>query len=145
MNSKRILVVEDDPLVLKVLTDRLRDKSYEIVAARNIPDAVHEVRTRAPDLMILDLNLRERDKAHLVTNGLAFLSLLRRSLPEAGCPVIVYSVDTSERVRARARSLGVDAVIDKSRPLAELLGAVASVLKDAAPAERLHSTVNAEG
>jgi two-component system, NtrC family, nitrogen regulation response regulator NtrX len=136
MSGQQILVVEDDPLTAKVLTARLRDQGYEVAAARDVPEASHLIRTRRPDLMILDLTLRDGDREILVTNGLGFLTLLRQSRPEFKCPVIIYSVDTSAKVQSRAATLGVSATINKAGPLAELLSAVRRALEEAPPAER---------
>jgi CheY-like chemotaxis protein len=137
MSYEQILVVEDDPVACKVLTSRLTDQGYQVMAAHNVPDAVHAVRVMIPDLMILDLNLRERDKSLLITNGLGFLQLLRQSHPDADCPVIVYTVDTSPEAQARARNLGVKVVIDKTHPLDELLAAVRRALAEDRSSDRL--------
>jgi CheY-like chemotaxis protein len=132
MSAEHIMVVEDDRLVMSVVTSQLRAQNYEVTRAMNITDAMQAIRKQAPDLMILDLTLLDADPFSGLTDGFAFLTLLRRHHPEASFPVIIYSVDHSPRVQARAQALGACAVIEKGGPLGQLLDSVRTAL-DARP------------
>jgi DNA-binding response OmpR family regulator len=128
MSGEHILVVEDDQLVQSILQARLRAQGYKVTQAGSVTQALHATSSQAPDLMILDLTLLDGDPFAGLTDGLAFLSLLRRTKPEAAFPVIIYSVDDSPAVQARARALGVCAVLKKGGRLNEVLDTVRHTL-----------------
>jgi DNA-binding response OmpR family regulator len=53
----RIVVIEDDPTILRGLADNLRAESYDVMTAANGEDGYRIVREQSPDLVILDLML----------------------------------------------------------------------------------------
>jgi DNA-binding response OmpR family regulator len=57
----RIVVIEDDPAILRVLTDNLRFQNYEVLVAANGEEGYRLVREKQPDLVILDLMLPGMD------------------------------------------------------------------------------------
>ena len=128
MNAEHILLIEDDVIVSSVVTSRLRGQGYEVTGVGTVPEALRAVRLRMPDLVILDLTLVDAGVAAGLTDGFAFLVLLRRNHLQANLPVIIHSVDDSAKVRERARALGVRAVIKKGGPPEELLNAVRAAL-----------------
>jgi CheY-like chemotaxis protein len=130
MQGEFILIVEDDSLVVKVLTNQLRAYGFQVVAALSAPEAVQAVRAQMPDLMVLDLTLSLSDGSSGLTNGLAFLTMLRRNHPEADFPVVVYTVDDSAKSKARAKAAGVVAVLKKGCPLQELMGVIRKALDE---------------
>jgi two-component system, OmpR family, KDP operon response regulator KdpE len=99
MPSKRILIVEDDPSMRKVLHARLKTEGYDAVPVADAVSAFADVRKQPPDLILLDLGLP----------GGGGLNLMQRmqSIPRlAVVPIIVLS--------ARERSTGIEAeVLDK--------------------------------
>ena len=129
MNSEHILVVEDTNLVRILVRSRLEAAGYQVVGAGTVSEALQAIKTRMPDLLILDLSLATTDLAEL-TDGFAFLSLLRRNHPEADPAVIIYSVNHSPEVEARARTLGAAAVIDKKGGVPALLNTVRATLDE---------------
>ncbi len=58
MKRKKILAVDDDPVVLKALTIKLEAKGYQVVPAVDGSQAVSAVRTQKPDLILLDLTFQ---------------------------------------------------------------------------------------
>jgi len=128
MSSEKILIVEDDPVVMNVLSSQLGSQEYQVTSAATIAEAMAVLRTLAPDLMILDLTLLDTDPFGGLSDGLAFLAVLRRSYPEASFPVIIHTVDDSPSVARRAKACGVFAIFKKGCPIAELLGAVRQAL-----------------
>src|SRR5687768_11305520 len=109
MNTEHILVVEDTNLIRVLVRSRLEAAGYQVAGASTVSEALQAIKTRMPDLLILDLSLAGEGFADL-TDGFAFLSLLRRNHPEADPAVIIYSVDHSPEVEARAKSMGAIAV-----------------------------------
>ncbi len=55
--AKKILVVDDEPDILKVVTFRLRKAGYEIITAEDGQKALNLIKTQRPDLVLLDLRL----------------------------------------------------------------------------------------
>ncbi len=128
MNVEHILLVEDDVVVSSVLTARLKGEGYGVTGAGTVAEALGAIRIRMPDLVILDLTLVTTGAPAGLTDGFAFLIFLRRNHLQADLPVIIHSVDDSPKVRERAKSLGVFAVIKKGGPPEELTSAVRGAL-----------------
>ncbi len=80
----KILVVEDDGELRKVLTDKLMLQHHEIIQAEDGEQAVAKFKTHRPDLVILDLLLPK-------LNGFEVLGQLRQEAGLSKTPVIIYS------------------------------------------------------
>jgi DNA-binding response OmpR family regulator len=128
MGNERILVVEDDLIVMKVLKRALESEGYVVSLAPSSTAAMASARTARPDLMILDLNLIDRESFDSIRDGFGLLEWIRRSLPEANFPVLVHTVDDSPNVDWRARKMGVHGVLKKGRDIGKLLLAVREAL-----------------
>ncbi len=126
--AEHILVVEDDPLVRSLLKAKFQAEGYQVTAAATVGEALRAVRLRMPELIVLDLTVLDVDPFSGLTDGFAFLTMLQRNYPEARIPVIIHSVDNSPAVQARAKSMGVGAVIKKGAPVDQLLQAVRQAL-----------------
>jgi len=84
---RRILLVDDDPRLLVVLAEQLRDDGYEVATARDGQEALRRLEAGWPDLILLDLMMPRID-------GLAFA---RQIKAEADLPIIVLSaIDTAD-------------------------------------------------
>ncbi len=130
MGSEHIFVVEDDPVVTKVLQSQLLEQGYQVTTLPTVADAMRAVRAQTPDLMILDLTLLDDDPFGGLTDGFAFLMLLRRNFPASDFPVIIHSVDDSPKVLARAQECGVYAVVKKGTAIIDLLNVVRTALDE---------------
>jgi len=131
MSAEHILVVEDTNLVRVLISSRLRSEGFDVAGAAKVSEALQAVNTRTPDLIVLDLSLdNEEDQMAGLTDGFAFFGMLRRSYPQADIDVIIYSVDHSPEVHARAKSMGAAAVVDKKAGVASLLEAVRITLDE---------------
>lgn len=124
MNNKRILVLEDATLVRNLLHGRLEAEGYNVASASMASEALQEIRTKMPDLIILDLGLEDEDPFAALTDGFSFLGMVRRGYPGSDTSVIIYSVSCSPEIVARAKSMGVLDVIEKKRGMPALLEAV---------------------
>jgi two-component system response regulator MtrA len=84
---RRILLVDDDPSLLVVLSEQLHDDGYEVATARDGQEALHRLEAGWPDLILLDLMMPKVD-------GLA---LARQIKANADLPIIVLSaIDTAD-------------------------------------------------
>lgn len=118
-NGKRILVVEDDPLVSASIAGELRKNGYQCAEVATGARARNAVAHSRPDLMLLDLGLPDGD-------GVELLKELRASDP---LPVIVISGRDTETDRIRGLDLGADDYITKPFSPREVSSRVTSVLR----------------
>jgi two-component system response regulator VicR len=121
--SARILVVDDEPPIVDLLSYNLRRANYEVVVARDGEEALVKARQEAPDLIILDLMLPRVD-------GLEVCRALRR---ERDVPIIMLTARDSEVDRVVGLELGADDYVVKPFSVRELMARVKNVLRRAEP------------
>lgn len=124
MATKHILLIEDTCLIRGLIQDRLKAEGYEVTAFGVVSEALRDIKTHKPDLLILDLGLTEEDPFSELTDGLAFLRLLLNNYEGKDIPVIVFTNNPSPKVGEQARKLGVKAVLQKVEGVKPLLDAV---------------------
>lgn len=120
---KRILVVEDDAPLARVLTDNLAFEGFEVECASDGPEAIDRSRNFSPDLILLDLMLPSYD-------GFELFGLLRQS---GQTPIIVVSARGQKADKLRGLELGADDYVTKPFDLEELLARVHAVLRRTSP------------
>ncbi|HWB16296.1 MAG TPA: response regulator transcription factor [Vicinamibacterales bacterium] len=122
--KKRILVVEDDAALARVLADNLSFEGFEVrwVADGNL--AVNAARDFVPDLLILDVMLPG-------TNGFDLCCLLRQG---GHTPIVMLTARSQKADKLRGLNLGADDYISKPFDLEELLARIRAVLRRARPA-----------
>jgi DNA-binding response OmpR family regulator len=126
--SERILVVEDDPTLRRILCDNLVFEGYRVEAVSDGKSALAHVRASVPDLVILDLTLPDVD-------GLELCPVLRQT---GKVPIIILSARGQKVDKLRGLKLGADDYITKPFDLQELLARISAVLRRSHPAlERL--------
>jgi DNA-binding response OmpR family regulator len=126
--SDRILIVEDDPTLRRLLCDNLKFEGYRVDAVSDGKAAISYVRSSAPDLVVLDLTLPDID-------GLDLCPVLRQS---GKVPIIILSARGQKADKLKGLKLGADDYITKPFDLQELLARISAVLRRSHPAlERL--------
>jgi two-component system phosphate regulon response regulator PhoB len=123
-SAAKILVVEDEPDIAKVLAHVLAQEGFRVNVAATGQEAVDEVHRKPPDLMILDLMLPD-------FNGFEVLKMLRDSNGFIKMGVIVLTARTDEIDRVLAFELGADDYVMKPFSPRELVLRVRAVLKRA--------------
>ena len=129
--SKRLLLVDDEPNLLRAVAACLRGEGYEVDTARSGEEALVHVAQRLPDLIVSDIRMPHMD-------GYAFARQLR-SNPRTGLIPIVFLTakdESAERI-AGIRS-GVDAYLTKPFEPDELLAVIGNIL---ARVERTHAEI----
>jgi two-component system, OmpR family, KDP operon response regulator KdpE len=106
----RILVVDDDPSLLKALRIGLTARGDEVLVARSGSEAMAQVALAAPDLVILDLGLPDLDG----------LDVCRRIREFSEVPIVVLSAYGDERRKVEALDSGADDFVTKPFGMAEL-------------------------
>jgi two-component system response regulator VicR len=119
----RILVVDDEPPIVDLLSYNLRRANYEVISAQDGEEALAKARQEAPDLIILDLMLPRVD-------GLEVCRALRR---ERDVPIIMLTARDSEVDRVVGLELGADDYVVKPFSVRELMARVKNVLRRAEP------------
>lgn len=112
-DAQRILVVDDDPVVVKATALKLKAKGYAVSTAPDAVSAIHAVRTKRPDLILLDLDLPQ--DVSIAWDGFSVLAWLKRLETTRNIPIIV--VTGSEASKCEHRSLAVGAVGYFQKPL----------------------------
>ena len=118
-----ILVVDDEPPIVDVLSYNLKRANYDVLIARDGEQAVALARREQPDLIILDLMLPKLD-------GLEVHRILRR---ESDVPVIMLTARDSEIDRVVGLELGADDYVVKPFSVAELMARVKNLLRRVTP------------
>ncbi len=121
--TAKILVVDDEPPIVDVLSYNLQRAHYQVVVARDGAQALAVARREQPDLIILDLMLPELD-------GLEVCRALRR---ERDVPIIMLTARDAEIDRVVGLELGADDYVVKPFSVRELMARVKNVLRRVAP------------
>jgi DNA-binding response OmpR family regulator len=116
-----LLLVDADPLSLRVLDVSLRRAGFAVTVARDGTDALERIGTRVPDLVVTDTRLHGGD-------GFSLVKTLRERDGAADLPVIFLSSRESAEESAQARELGVDDVLPKPVFVRELLARIEVLL-----------------
>jgi len=117
--QQRILLVDDDPNLLVVLSEQLRDDGFEVSTARDAQEALHRLEAGWPDLILLDLMMPRVD-------GLA---LARQIKARVDLPIIVLSaIDTADS-KARLLDEVAEDYVSKPYHYPELRARIERVLR----------------
>jgi two-component system alkaline phosphatase synthesis response regulator PhoP len=114
-----ILVVDDEPKIVKQARDYLENSGFRVVAAGDGRTALAAARRERPDLIVLDLNLPGMD-------GLEVCRALRR---ESDVPIIMLTARVAEADRLVGLELGADDYVTKPFSPRELVARVRAVLR----------------
>ena len=129
MSTGYILIVEDADLVRGALCARLEKEGYQVSGARTVTEALGALRTRMPDVIILDLTvIDEADPLSGMSDGFVVMRVLRLNYPEANPGIIIYTVNNSPKVESRAKAMGAVAVIEKTSGIQTLLRVIREAL-----------------
>lgn len=121
-----VLVVEDEPDVLELLLDTIREDGHDAVGVGRASQALDMVDHLRPDLIVLDLVMPPRE-----LDGIEFLFRLRRKPNGADIPVVVVSGLADVISPQAAEHLGVRGLHPKPIGTDELLSQIKSILKQA--------------
>jgi len=115
----RVLVVDDEPSIVRVVAANLRARGYEALTAASGEAALTLIETQQPDCIVLDLR----------PPGVDGLEVLRRLRTWAATPVVILTAVDDQHDRATALDLGADDYVTKPFAMAELLARVRGALR----------------
>lgn len=119
MSSGRILVVDDEPQIRRVMRAALAANGYEIHEARTGEEAVERLRESNPDVILLDMNMP----------GMGGMAACREIRAVSEAAVIVLSIRDSERDKIAALDAGADDYITKPFSVNELMARIRANLR----------------
>jgi len=134
MTSAKILIVDDEPQIRRVLLTTLTSHGYTVAESKSGDDALEELRKGRPDLILLDVNMPGR-------SGLETCREIRSS---SDVPIIMLTVRSSEKDKVQALDAGADDYVVKPFSSEELMARIRAALRRAAPAESLPPFVSAD-
>jgi CheY-like chemotaxis protein len=117
----RILAVDDDDKILRVIEALLIPHGYEVITARNGQEAITSMSIAKPNLVLMDIFMPEMD-------GYSALGKIKENDATKDVPVIMVTAVGQELNKQLAESLGAAGYITKPFKSAELLEAISHIL-----------------
>ncbi|MGV3533992.1 MAG: response regulator [Chthoniobacteraceae bacterium] len=126
----RILIADDEPLIVKILANALRAKGHEVATANDGTEALETARISKPDLVISDVNMPGLD-------GFELARALHNERPETKCILMSGGTDFDDlRIRNRTQSLVLTAAFKKPFNVADFFAAIDRALEEPAALPR---------
>ncbi len=117
-----ILVVDDDPKIVRLVRGYLEESGFRVEAAADGEEALHAIRTRHPDLVVLDLMLPKRD-GYAVTQAVRSDPALRET------PILMLTARVDDVDRILGLELGADDYVTKPFNPREVTARVKAILR----------------
>ena len=121
---KRVLVVDDEPQLLRALQINLRAEGYAVAVASNGTDALHLAASKPPDVLVLDLGLPDMDGSEVIRGIRGWSDM----------PIVVLSARHGSTDKVEALDAGADDYVTKPFGLDELLARLRAVERRSAHA-----------
>ena len=118
--AKKVLVVDDESNIVDILRFNLQREGYEVVAAYDGQEGLDKARSEAPDLILLDVMLPEKD-------GFQVCEELRKT--DRLTPIIMLTAREEERDRVMGLELGADDYVVKPFSVRELMARVRTIIR----------------
>ena len=135
MTVRRVLVVDDEPQILRFLKPALEASGYVVLSAKDAREALHAIANAAPDLVVLDLGLPDRDGKEVLAEARKFSSV----------PIIVLSARDREAEKIEALDLGADDYVEKPFAIGELLARLRAALRNREGVSAPRGPIEADG
>ena len=119
---KTILLVEDDKLNMKLFNDLLQSNGYDTVQSTDGRDFLSMVRDKKPDLILMDIRLRE-------LSGLDLTRMLKEDEKLKTIPVVAVTAFAQKHDKKRIQECGCDGYISKPVSVQKLLDTVSEFLR----------------
>ena len=114
MDKKHILIVDDDPAILRLLSTNLKARGYEVTAATDGEEALEAVQKEFIDLIVLDIMMPKVDG----------VEVCRRIREWSDIPIIILSARGDENDKVKCLELGADDYLTKPFGIAELMARI---------------------
>ena len=134
MTSAKILIVDDEPQIRRVLRTTLTSHAYTVAEARTGDEALEEIRNDRPDLILLDVNMP----------GRSGLETCREIRATTDIPIIMLTVRNTEHDKVQALDAGADDYVVKPFGAEELMARIRATLRRSAPSESMPPFLSAD-
>ncbi len=118
---RKILIVDDEPHMIRLAELSLRKGAFDVVTARNGRDAVELASSEKPDLIVMDVQMPEMD-------GLEALQALKSNSETTGIPVVILTARGHQLTRQEAVGIGASSFLTKPFSPTQLLSEVQRIL-----------------
>ncbi len=124
LNQKKILIIDDDPMIARMYQERFSRDGFEVVLAFNGEEGLEKAEKEKPDIILLDMMMPKM-------NGYEMLKALREKKEITSIPVIILSsLGADPELIEKSKQLDVVDVIDKAAvPAKEVIERVKAVLE----------------
>jgi two-component system alkaline phosphatase synthesis response regulator PhoP len=122
MSKQRILVVDDDKSIVKVVRSYLEQAGYEVRVAYDGATALHSLRSEKPDLLVLDLMLPDRD-------GWEITRTIRADAALGATPIIMLTARVEDTDKIIGLEMGADDYITKPFNAREIVARIRALLR----------------
>jgi two-component system KDP operon response regulator KdpE len=119
LSNGRILVVDDEPQIRRIMRTALTGAGYEIEDAKTGEEGLHKLREFRPDLVLLDINLP----------GMGGLAACRSIRADSNVAIIMLTVHNTEAAKIEALDAGADDFVTKPFSTPELLARIRAALR----------------
>jgi len=121
MSGAKILVVDDEPQIRRMMRATLTSSGYQVDEAKTGEEALEKFRAFLPDLVLLDLNMP----------GMGGLEACRSMRDGSEVPIIILTVRNTEREKVEALDAGADDYVSKPFGMQELMARIRAALRRA--------------
>ena len=122
-DKTKILIVDDEPNIVRTLKDRLEMNEYNVITGSNGKEGLERALEDEPDIILLDVIMP-------VMDGLEMLETLRQHSECDGIAVIMLTARSQTQDIARAKACGIEDYIVKPFDLSELLEKIEAVVEN---------------
>ena len=123
-NRKKILLIDDEPELIKAVEIRLKSIGYEVALSYDGRAGIDKAKEIKPDLILLDLLMP-------IMDGYSAAKILKDDPETKHIPIIILTASQREDLKTRCRELGVTSFIMKPFETSDLLMVVKAILKEA--------------
>jgi two-component system, cell cycle response regulator DivK len=123
MSSARVLIVEDNPLNLKLVRDVLLKAGFDVIEARTGEDGVARAQDSRPDVILMDLQLPGVD-------GTQAMRTIKASPSGSGIPIVALTAFAMSEDRDRALRNGFDGYLSKPISVRDLPRQISELLPE---------------
>jgi len=119
--SAKILVVDDEPQIRRMMRATLTSSGYQVDEAKTGEEALEKLRSYQPDLVLLDLNMP----------GMGGLEACRTMREGSDVPIVILTVRNAEKEKVEALDAGADDYVSKPFGMQELMARIRAALRRA--------------
>jgi CheY-like chemotaxis protein len=127
--KKKILVVDDNEIILKTVSLKLQGCGYQVITALDGSEAVAAARKETPDLILLDINFPPEVDG-VPWDGFSIMDWFQRLDPSKKIPIIIITGTQDVKLKERAASYGAVAFFNKPINHDDLLKVIRATLGD---------------